>query len=78
MSLEARRQRTHFRTGSDLVMGVFYTLVGGWLVIFRSFGNIDVPAWVAWLLGGMMAVGGIARFYRGLKDVMPGKKEDSR
>lgn len=76
MSYEERRSNQHFRTTMDLGMGLFYTAVGFYVVIVKAFGTMKIPTVLAYLLGGMMIVGGIARFYRGLKVVLP-KKRDS-
>lgn len=58
----------------DIGMGLFYTGIGLWLVIFKAFGNFPLPPFLAWLLGGMMLVGGVLRFIKGIKAVLPEKK----
>lgn len=73
---ESRERRSgSFRRAMDIGMGLFYTVIGSMLVYARSFGSLeDIPRVVAYLLGGMMIVGGIARFYRGIKVFLPQKK----
>lgn len=73
---ESREMRSgSFRRSLDIGMGLFYTVIGSMLVYARSFGNLeDIPRVIAYLLGGMMIVGGIARFYRGIKVFLPKKK----
>jgi len=67
---EIREKRTsQFRTMMDIVMGIFYSFIGGSLVYARTFVGIEVPAWVAYILGGMMLIGGLFRLYRGIKTV---------
>ncbi len=73
---DARRKSNQgFRTVMDLGMGLFYVGIGLWLTIYKSFGNMPVPPFIAYLLGGMMVVGGAFRFYKGLKAVLPARKE---
>lgn len=70
------RRQTTFRTAMDIGMGVFYTAIGGIMVYARSFGRLgDIPPAIAYLLGGMMIVGGVARFYRGIKFILPKKRD---
>jgi len=72
---EARRKSNMgFRTVMDIGMGIFYVAIGLWLIINKSFGNFPVPAWISYLLGGMMAIGGGFRFWKGLKAVLPAKR----
>ncbi len=73
---DARRTSNQgFRTVMDIGMGVFYVGIGLWLIIYKAFGNMPVPPFIAWLLGGMMLVGGAFRFYKGIKVVLPTRKE---
>ena len=74
MSYEERRSNRHFRTSLDIGMGLFYMVIGGYVVIVKAFGSMSIPPVLAYVLGGMMIIGGIARFYRGLKVILP-KKE---
>jgi hypothetical protein len=74
---EAREKRAgQFRTTMDIVMGIFYIAVGLVLLITRGFVGVPLPAVVAYILGAMMTLGGMARFYRGIKAVLP-KKNNS-
>ena len=75
MSYEERRSNRHFRTSLDIGMGIFYVVIGGYVIIVKAFGTMAIPPIIAWILGGMMAIGGIARFYRGLKVILPKNKE---
>ncbi len=61
----------------DIVMGIFYSFIGGLLLYARSFVGIEVPAFVAYILGGMMLVGGLFRLYRGIKTVIGNNRESS-
>ncbi|MCW3122083.1 MAG: hypothetical protein JWQ38_1575 [Flavipsychrobacter sp.] len=72
MSYE-RRANTQYRTSMDIVMGIFYLFIGGLVFFMKSFANVAIPAAIAYILGGMMIVGGGARLYRGLRVVFPKK-----
>ncbi len=74
-SKERRRANLGFRTVMDLGMGIFYTVIGLFLVYFKAFGTMPVPTWIAYLLGGMMAIGGLFRFYRGVQAILQSRKE---
>ena len=74
MSYEERRSNRHFRTSLDIGMGIFYVVIGGYVIIVRAFGTMTIPPIIAYILGGMMVIGGIARFYRGLKVILPKNK----
>ncbi len=67
-----------FRTSLDIGMGIFYTAIGIILLYRHSFGNMEIPAWIAYILGAMMAIGGAFRFYRGIKVILPKKKDPER
>lgn len=69
------KRRTQMRTSMDLVMGVFYIGIGGVVVFAKSFGNMAIPALVAYILGSMMIIGGAARLYRGIKTLLPQKND---
>ena len=71
---ETREKRSsQLRTTMDFVMGLFYTLIGIILIYAKSFVGIAVMPLVAYILGGMMAVGGVLRLVRGIKAVTPDK-----
>lgn len=70
-----KRSQSYFRTSMDIGMGIFYTVIGCLLIYFKSFGNMAVPTIIAYVLGGMMAIGGVFRLYRGIKAVMPAKRD---
>ena len=79
MSYEGNDQRKRsgrgFRTTLDLGMGIFYVVIGLMVMIFKSFFEVKIPVVIAYVLGAMMVVGGGYRFYKGLKDVLPNKKD---
>jgi hypothetical protein len=75
-SNERVRSGGHFRTIMDIMMGIFYTWVGGWLIYARSFFNMQVPTLVAYILGGMMVIGGLFRLFRGVKAALPGRERE--
>ena len=64
-----------FRTVMDLGMGLFYTVIGTLVLLYKSFGTFAIPPFLAYLLGGMMVIGGVFRFYKGIKAVLPNKKD---
>jgi hypothetical protein len=75
-SEERRQSRSSFRITQDIGMGLLYTAVGIAVMAARAFGSFEIrPAVVAYVLGGMMAVGGGFRFYRGIKEVLRKKKD---
>jgi lipopolysaccharide export LptBFGC system permease protein LptF len=75
---DARRQSNmRFKIVMDIGMGLFYTVIGVLIVAMRSFANRPIPPWIAYLLGSMMAIGGVLRLIRGIKAVMP-RKENNR
>ena len=74
MNYERERRNINARTIMDIGMGIFYMAVGGLLVATRSFANIAIPVWAAYLIGGMLLVGGGARLYKGIKTAFPEKK----
>jgi len=73
-SNERKRSRSGFRTTLDIGMGIFYTAIGGMILIFKSFADVKIPPVIAYILGGIMVVGGCSRFYNGLKAVLQNKK----
>jgi hypothetical protein len=72
---ERAKSRQSFKTVSDLVMGIFYIALGGVLIFVRKMGTMDIPKYVAYSLGPIMAIGGVFRFYRGFATFLPAKKE---
>jgi hypothetical protein len=70
-----RTQNNYFRTSMDIGMGIFYAVIGSLIIYARAYGNMKVPAAIAYILGGMMVVGGIFRFTRGIKAILPRKKD---
>ena len=69
-SNERKRSRQSFRTILDVGMGIFYVVIGALVLLFKSFGTLQIPPVIAYILGGMMVIGGGFRFYRGLKIIM--------
>ncbi len=62
------------RTIMDIGMGVIYTMFGSLILYFKSFANTAIPPLFAYIIGGMMAIGGLFRLYRGIKALMPEKQ----
>lgn len=62
-----QKAKSSIRTIMDVGMGLFYVILGGLLLVNKSFAGNAVPAWIAYLLGGMMLFGGGYRFMRGVK-----------
>lgn len=70
------RRKTSVRTAMDIGMGLFYSAIGGILLYAKSFGNMQIqPVWIAYILGSMLVIGGVARLYRGIKAVLPQKND---
>jgi len=72
---EREKSQSLFRKTMDIGMGLFYTVIGVLVIYMQSFGNFQMPAFVAYILGGMMSVGGIFRFVRGVRSFMPPKND---
>jgi len=72
------RRSNRLRTTMDIMMGLFYTLIGAMLLYARSFVGVQVPPLVAYILGGMMAIGGVLRLYRGIKAILPQKNKSDQ
>jgi hypothetical protein len=70
---ERRRSRSYFRTSMDIGMGIFYMMIGALVLYYKSFGRMAIPIAIAYLLGGMMVIGGFFRLYRGIKAILPDK-----
>ena len=70
------KSKRQLRTFMDLFMGVFYVFIGGVVFFVQSFGGMAIPPLVAYILGGMMMVGGALRFWRGVKTLKPQQQED--
>ena len=77
------RRASNFRTGMDIGMGLFYVMVGVVIIYGRGLSTIpmpeflmQIPAFIVYILGAMMVVGGGFRFYRGIKAVLPEKKNN--
>jgi len=73
-SNERIRSKRGFRTTLDLGMGIFYAVIGGMILIFKSFADVKIPPVIAYILGPIMLIGGCARFYSGLKSVLQKKR----
>ena len=75
-SNERMRSNSYFRISMDIGMGLFYTVIGGVVMYARAFGTMPIPAIIAYILGAMMVIGGVFRFYRGIKALFPQKKNN--
>ncbi len=73
MSYQQRRSNRYLRTSMDIGMGVFYIVIGCLVIFMKAFGTMAIPPIIAYILGGMMLIGGGARLYRGIKDILPQK-----
>jgi len=71
---ERKKSRVYFRTTMDIGMGIFYAIIGSLILCYKSFANVAIPPIFAYILGGMMAIGGLFRLYRGIKALMPEKQ----
>lgn len=71
-----KRSASRLRTSMDITMGIFYISIGLFVMYAKSFGSIEIPALIAYLLGGMMAIGGGFRLYRGIKAILPQNSEE--
>jgi hypothetical protein len=74
-STARRRSNQYLRTSMDIGMGVFYTAIGSLIIYAKAFGNMTIPPAIAYILGGMMVVGGLFRFIRGVRAALPKKKD---
>jgi hypothetical protein len=70
-----KKSQQYFRTSMDIGMGLFYCIIGAMLLITKSFVSINVPAFISYILGSMMLIGGLYRFYRGIKAILPKKSQ---
>ncbi len=70
------KSKMQLRIFMDLFMGVFYVFIGGVVFFVQSFGGMTIPPLVAYILGGMMMVGGALRFVRGVKALKPAKDSE--
>lgn len=68
-----KKSQQYFRTSMDIGMGLFYSIIGAILLISKSFAGVSIPAWISYILGGMMLIGGVFRFYRGVKFLLSKK-----
>jgi len=71
MNYEERNEQSgpyrHFRTSLDLGMGVFYIVISVAVISMKYFGTIELPTASAYILGGLMALYGLFRIYRGIQ-----------
>ena len=75
-SNERKRSGSQFRTIMDIGMGLFYAAIGATVIYAKAFGTMTIPAWIAYILGTMMVIGGLFRFYRGIKGFLPQKPDN--
>ena len=76
-NIEKRTSKSRIRLNiiMDIGMGIFYAVIGIILLYAKSFGNMQIPAYAAYTIGTLLAIGGAFRFYRGIKAVLPRKKD---
>ena len=77
-SNERRISKSRFRTSMDIGMGLFYIVIGTLVMYAKAFGDMKIPTIIAYILGAMMVIGGVFRFYRGIKEVLPQKKNNDQ
>lgn len=65
------KSNQYLRITMDIGMGMFYSIIGAMIVVMRSFANIKIPNAIAFVLGGMMLIGGLYRLYKGIKALLP-------
>jgi hypothetical protein len=70
------KRSTTFRTSMDIGMGLFYVAIGVILLYWKTYGNKEIPAIAAYIIGAMLVIGGGFRFYRGMKVILPKKKDE--
>ena len=73
--MEENKSYKSFRTSLDLGMGIFYILIGAFVIYAKYFGTMELPGTYAYILGSLMILYGIFRVYRGLAVVM--RKRDN-
>jgi len=54
-----------FGGAMHLGMGTLYIILGAFVIAVKSFGSIELGPVVAYVLGGLLLVYGLFRFYRG-------------
>jgi hypothetical protein len=62
------RRRWSFRAGLHIVMGILYLILAGVVIYYRKFGTLDLGNSMAFLLGGLLALYGLFRIWRGWQD----------
>jgi uncharacterized membrane protein YidH (DUF202 family) len=69
MSYQDRDDRmsanSRFSGAMHLGMGILYIILAGFVITVKSFGSIELGATMAYVLGGLLLVYGLFRFYRG-------------
>lgn len=67
----SRKEATgaRFRAMLNLVMGVVYILLGVVVMYLKYFGTIELGALLAYFLGGLFALYGAFRIWRGSHDL---------
>ena len=73
---ERRRSNSYFRTSMDIGMGLFYIVIGSLVMYAKAFGEMKIPTIIAYILGAIMVIGGVFRFYRGIKVILPQKRNN--
>jgi hypothetical protein len=57
-------------------MGVVYLLFAGLVIYAKHFGTIGLSETVSYALGGLMALYGIFRLYRGIADIRQSRRTE--
>ena len=65
-----RKQNSRMRSVVDYTMGIVFVFFGVFFIVYRYFGiriRDREPSWMDFLIGGVFALYGAWRFYRGYK-----------
>ena len=72
-----RRASFRFRSILNISMGLLYLILAGVIVTIRKFGTFDLGAgFFPYALGGLLALYGLFRIWRGVADIRAAKNGD--
>lgn len=82
MSYEERNQTNkgyeRFRSTMHIAMGVFYIIIGLFVIYIKYFGQMELPDTFAYILGGLMLAYGLFRIWRGFTDMKQMSRRNMR
>jgi hypothetical protein len=82
MSYEERREADkgfmRVRSTLHIGMGVLYLVFGSAVIYMQRFGNLALPGFMAYIVGGLMLLYGGFRIWRGLRDARERKLDNIR